>query len=183
MALNKEVRRELSQILRQWDEEHGRYTGSSSEAFQVAPGSMHLYLTERNRRDLKDYLQAKAGDKDTTTFSEMVLRRIDQMGKKDAEVYKDAGISRSVFSNLRKDPNYQPSRETALCLTIALRMTLPESERLMEKAGFALSDDRRFDQIIRFCIGHEIYDLMDINYLLYENGEQTILLKGDKKNE
>lgn len=183
MVLNKEIRREAAQMLRRWDEEHGRYNRYLPEHAPDASGSAILFLTEKSRRDLRDYLDAKAADKETATFSEMVLRRIDQMGKKDAEVYKEAGISRSVFSNLRKDRNYQPSRETALCLMIALRMTLPESEQLMEKAGFALSDDRRFDQIIRFCIMHEIYDFMDINYLLYENGEQTILVKSDKKSE
>lgn len=141
---------------------------------------MMSFLTTKNRRDLKNYLDEKSAD--NTTFSDMVLSRIDQSGKKDSDVYNAAGISRSVFSNLRKGRNYQPSRETALALTIALEMPLEESEKLMEKAGFALSDDRRFDQIIRFCILNKIYDIMDVNELLYENGEQTILLKGDKKN-
>jgi hypothetical protein len=177
MALNNEVRMRLSQMLRQWDHEHRRH---SYGTIDNETGPVTMFLTVQNRRDLKKYLDEKAAD--NTTFSEMVLHRIDQAGKKDADVYNAAGISRSIFSNLRNNRNYQPSRETALCLTIALEMTLEESEQLLEKAGFALSDDRRFDQIIRFCIMNEIYDIMDINYLLYENGEQTILLKGDKKD-
>ena len=177
MSLNNEVRYELSMMLRQWDHEHGRHTSGS---FDNEIDSATMFLTTQNRRDLKKYLDEKTAD--NTTFSQMVLHRIDQSGKKDSEVYKAACISRSVFSNLRKDRNYQPSRETALSLTIALEMTLEESEKLMEKAGFALSDDRRFDQIIRFCIMNKIYDIMDINELLYENGEQTIVTKADKKD-
>ena len=183
MALNKEIRGELSQVLRQWDDEHGRHARYSSGNTQNDDGRSMLFLTNQNRRDLEDYLNARNAAEDSTTFSEMVLQKIDDMGKTDAEVYKDAGINRSVFSNLRKDRNYQPSRETALSLTIALHMTLPESEELLEKAGFALSDDRRFDQIIRFCIEYEINNLMDVNNLLYENGEKTILNKGDKQKK
>lgn len=183
MALNKEIRGELSQVLRQWDEEHGRHARYSSGNTQNDDGRSMLFLTNQNRRDLEDYLNARNAAKDGTTFSEMVLQRIDEMGKKDSEVYNKAKISKSVFSNLRNDRNYQPSRETALGLTIALHMTIPKSEQLLEKAGFALSDDRRFDQIVKFCIEHGIDEVTDVNDLLYERGEQTIYNKGDKEKE
>ena len=178
MAIDNKLRSELSHILQEWDHEHGRH---SHRHIDYEIGSQKSFLTEKNRRDLKKYLDEQAEDK--TTFSGMVLQRIDQLGKRDSEISKAAGISRSVFSNLRKDNDYQPSRETALALTIVLEMSLEESERLMEKAGFALSDDRRFDQIIRFCIMNKLYDIMDVNELLYESGEQTIVVKGDKKNK
>lgn len=183
MALNKEIRGELSQVMRQWDEEHGRHTRYSSGNAQKDNVVTLSLLTNENFRDLKAYLKSKTPPKDNTTFSEMVLHRIDDMGKRDSEVYNKALVSKSVFSNLRNDRNYQPSRETALGLAIALQMPLTESEQLLEKAGFTLSDDKRFDQIVMFCIEEKIDDVRDVNDLLYENGEKTIISKGDKKGK
>ena len=101
-------------------------------------------------------------------FSQTLLRLIDASGKKDAEIYNRANVSRQHFSKIRKSPDYRPTKSTALAFAIALELDMAQTRDLIGRAGYALTRSSKFDVILMYFIEKQNYNIFDINAALFE---------------
>ena len=107
-------------------------------------------------------------NKEDETFQTKLFEYIDKKGLKDSEVYNKVYIDRRLFSKIRSNKDYHPSKETIILLGIALELTENEIEDLLKSASYSLPMNTTFDLIIRFCFKERIYDIDQINNFLYD---------------
>ena len=102
------------------------------------------------------------------TFQERLLRMMDERKLDAPEVYKKANLDKKLFSKIRKNPDYNPKKQTAVALALALELNLDETVDLIGRAGLAFSPSSVFDVIIEYCIERRIYDVFEVNAILFE---------------
>ncbi len=105
--------------------------------------------------------------KQEKTFSEAMLDLLQMKNRKDSEIYKRAEISRQLFSKIMNDPNYQPTKNTAMQLAIGLELDVYQTQKLLGRAGYALTPSSKVDLVVQYFIEREIFNVTFINDALF----------------
>lgn len=159
-ALQEQQIQESSQIEESAPEE---FDVSTMQKTKIKKGMSSTMSVNRNIDNLMDQLEE--------TFSQRLLRMIDERGMTDSEAYTKAYVDRRHFSKIRKDVNYVPNKKTVLAFTIALELSLDEAKDLLASAGFALSRSSKTDIIVAYFLQNKIYDMFEINDVLDAYGQ------------
>ena len=128
----------------------------------VACGKVASKTIKTDSRSLEDLVTELE-----SSFSEALFKYIDDKGLTDPEVYKRANLDRKLFSKIRKNKNYKPSKNTALALAVALELNLDETKDFIGKAGYALTRSSKMDIIVEFFIKQNNYDIFELNEVLF----------------
>lgn len=136
---------------------------STMQKTKIKKGMSSTMPVNRNIDNLMNQLEE--------TFSQRLLRMIDERGMTDSETYTKAYVDRRHFSKIRKDVNYVPNKKTVLAFTIALELSLDEAKDLLASAGFALSRSSKTDIIVAYFLQNKIYDMFEINDVLDAYGQ------------
>lgn len=112
------------------------------------------------------------------TFAVRLMKMIDAKGITDVACYKKANVSKQTWYKIMNEKDYRPNRKTVISFAVALELTLSETQELLESVGFVLSGSSKFDRIIRYCIQHEIYDVLEIDALLFRYDQELLYAKG-----
>lgn len=108
------------------------------------------------------------------SFACRLVGLIDARGLKDSTVYKQSNITRQHFSKIRCNVNYTPKKKTVLAFAVGLRLTVPEAEALLKSAGYAFSESSRQDLIVQYCLEHKIYNIHQVNALLFDYDQEQL---------
>lgn len=136
---------------------------SSMKKIKIIKELSQTMATNRNIDDLINQMEE--------TFSQRLLRMIDERGMTDSEAYTKAYVDRRHFSKIRKDVDYTPNKKTVLAFAIALELSLDEAKDLLRSAGFALSRSSKTDIIVAYFLQNKIYDMFEINDVLDAYGQ------------
>lgn len=145
------------------ESEMGEFDVESMEKTKVHDALSGALPTNRKIDDLMSQMEE--------TFSQRLLRMITERGMTDSEAYTKAYVDRRHFSKIRNDEYYSPNKKTVLAFSIALELSLDEAKDLLACAGYALSRSSKVDIIVAYFLQNKIYDMFEINEVLYEYGQ------------
>ena len=116
-------------------------------------------ITEGNLADENESLQELKALKPEDTFSNKINDILRQKNLTNKEVYNGARLDRRLFSKILSNSEYNPSKDTVICLCIGMKLNLDEAEELLKTAGYSLSNSKLDDIATKYFLVNKIYDI------------------------
>lgn len=107
-------------------------------------------------------------------FSVRLFALIDASGMTDPQVYRRANLDRKLFAKIRANPDYHPSKNTALALCVALKLEYAQAEDLLRRAGYAFSPGSKRDIIVKYYLHLGGADIYTVNQALFQFEQETL---------
>ena len=145
------------------------FRASRAEKMAVGGAAPCASLSSDDFDDLDEKLRFR-----DESFKDMLLRKIDESGITDAQCYRKALISRSHFNKIKLNDDYRVQKATVLSFVLALELSFDDASEMLTKAGYAFSPSDKRDVIIRFCLERGIYDVMQVNEILFRFDQQLL---------
>ena len=89
-------------------------------------------------------------------------------------VSKAARIDKAQFDKIMSEPDCVPSKDNAVAIAAALRLSKEGAAGLLSAAGYELSHSDKRDMAIEYCFKEELYDVRSINAVLEKLGEKKL---------
>ncbi len=161
---------------------HKTYLSSKDISVQTESG---VLKSECKCASVKPYALSLKGFEEANGLEEMIeegfaqtlLKYVDAKQMSDVVCYKKANVSRQTWHKIVSDKNYTPTKNTVISFAIALELTLEETQRLLETTGYVLSRSSLFDVIITYCISNSVYDVLEIDAILFKYDQDTLFSK------
>ncbi|MBR2828836.1 MAG: hypothetical protein IKE70_06365 [Bacilli bacterium] len=153
----------------------GRIEKNSSCKKEDIERNKSIFIQEEALQESSSISNYIKENKEEDCFQTKLFSMIDEKNLKDSDVYKKANIDRRLFSKIRSNKDYHPSKETILLLGFALELTEEEMEKLLELASYSLPKNNTYDLIIRFCFKERIYDINQVNEFLFDHHCKTLM--------
>ena len=107
-------------------------------------------------------------------FAHALDRMREEKGLSPAELYKKANIDRRQYSRFMGPEGRHPSMNTVISFALALRLEQKEFNGFLQTAGYALSNSSSRDVCIMYCLENCIYDIDEVNTLLFTIGIEPL---------
>jgi len=125
------------------------------------------YSLSLSNEQIEEAKKAINNTRTSPTFNELLFKYIDRTNLTDSQVYKKAHIDRRLFSKIRNEMNYHPSKETIICLALSLQLNISELKELLDSAYYSIPNNTYFNIAIIYCFENKIYEIDKVNEILY----------------
>lgn len=123
---------------------------------------------------VKEFLQQEV---EQMNFQNLLQKLIADRNQPNKTIYKKAKINGKFFSKIISVPDYIPGKDTVMALGLALELSMEAYEDFLTRAGYSLIPAEKRDMVIKYCVLHRIYNLIEVNCILFSCGQPLFVCK------